>query len=96
MNEQERLDRFDRAMTRLIQANQEALEACRRVLDERGEPPVGDVVVDLSGVSAPLDDPASGLDEGWLYRGALEEVRTVLVSASEDVQLILEEGNEGG
>ena len=28
-SEQERLDRFDRAMTRLMQAHQDALEACR-------------------------------------------------------------------
>jgi hypothetical protein len=96
MSEQERLDRFDRAMTHLIQAHREALEACGRVLDERDEPPVGDVVVDLPGGFAPLDNPASRSEEGWLYREALEEVRIILVSASEDLQLILGEGNEGG
>ncbi len=96
MSEQERLDRFDRAMTSLIQAHREALEACGRVLDERDEPPVSDMVVDLPGASAPLDDPASWLEEGRLYRVALEEVRTILMSASEDARLILGEGNEGG
>jgi hypothetical protein len=102
MSEQERLARLDRAMTRLMQANLEALESCRGVLDERAEHSVGDDVEYMPDVSPSLDTfvhqgaPASRSEEGQLYRMALERVRTILVSASEDAQLILGEGNEGG
>ncbi len=39
---------------------------------------------------------ASGSEEGRLYRAALEDVHTILVSASEDLRTILGEGDEGG
>ena len=95
-SEQERLDRFDRAMTRLMQAHQDALEACRGVLDDRDEHPGGDDVGYIPEASTrqdafapPLDDSASRSEEGRLYRLALEDVQTILVSASEDVHTIL-------
>lgn len=102
MSEQERLDRFDRAMSRLMQAHRDALEACRRVLDERDESSVGDDVTQPPGAFAPLDASTrldasdSRSQEGRLYRLALDDVRTILVSASEDVETILGEDNEGG
>ena len=102
-SEQERLDRFDRAMSRLMQAHQDALEACRGVLGDHDEHPAGDYVGSypessrpLDTFARPLDASASQLEEGRLYRLALEEVQTFLVSASEDVQTILGETNEGG
>jgi hypothetical protein len=102
-SEQERLDRFDRAMTRLMQAHQDALEACRGVLDDRHEHPAGDDVgyipeasTLLGAFAPPLDASASRSEEGRLYRLALEDVQTILVSASEDVHTILGEANEGG
>ena len=102
-SEQKRLDRFDRAMSRLMQAHRDALGACEGVLDDRDErPPVGDdegfVPEDLTilGTLAPPLDAAASRSEGGLYRTALEDVRTVLLSASEDVQAILGEGDEGG
>ena len=54
-SEQERLDRFDRAMTRLMQAHQDALEACRGVLDDRDEHPAGDDVGYIPEASTLLD-----------------------------------------
>jgi hypothetical protein len=100
--EQERLDHFDRAMSRLMQAHGDALEACEGVLDDLDERPVGDdegfVPEDstILGTSAPPQDASASRSEGWLYRTALEDVRTILLSASEDVQAILGEGDEGG
>ncbi len=82
MSEQ-RLDRLDRAVTRLMQAQQEALETCERVLDYDGEI--------LDDTSAFIDAPSEPVEEGRLYRVALEDVRAVLVGASEDVQAILGE-----
>jgi hypothetical protein len=82
-----------------MQAHQDALEACRRVLDDH---PVGEDVGYVPEASTPLDasvdleTSASRVDEGLLYRVALEEVRTILVGASEDVRTILEEEHEGG
>ncbi len=101
---QERLDRFDRATSRLMQAHQDALEACQGVLlDDRIERPTDDAVGDIPEASTPLDiftplrvDASSGSEEGRLYRTALEDVRTILVSASEDLRVILGEGDEGG
>ena len=87
MSEQ-RLDRLDRAVTRLMQAQQEALEMCERVLDYDDEI--------LDDTSALIDAPTVPVEEGRLYRMALEEVRAVLVGASEDVQAILGEGDESG
>ncbi len=84
MSEQ-RLDQLDRAVTRLMQAQQEALETCERVLD------YDDEIVDDA--SAFIDAPTAPVEEGRLYRVALEEVRAVLVGASEDVQAILGEGS---
>ncbi len=101
--EQEGLDRFDRAMTRLIQAHQDALEACRGVLDDRHEHPAGDAVgyvpeasTLLDAFAPPPDASVSRSEEERLYRLALEDVQTILVSASEDVHTILGEANEGG
>ena len=101
-SEQERLDRFDRAMSRLMQAHRDALGACEGMLDDRDERPVGDdeefVPEDFTilGTLAPPLDAAASRSEGGLYRTALEDVRTILLSASEDVQAILGEGDEGG
>ena len=99
---QERLDRFDRAMSRLMQAHQDALGACEGALDDRGERSAGDAVGYTPEASTPLDASipplyasASGSEEGRLYRAALEDVRKILLSASEDLRTILEEGDEG-
>jgi hypothetical protein len=103
MSEQERLDRFDRAMTRLTQAHQDALEVCKGVLDNRDEYSVGDdegyipeASTRLDTFAPPFDASASRSGEGQLYRSALENVRTILVIASEEAQTILGEANEGG
>jgi hypothetical protein len=100
---QDTMDRYDRAMTRLMEAHQDALEACRGVLDDRDEHSVGDDVVYVPEASSPMDifaptqdASASRSGEGLLYRVALEDVRTILVTASEEAQTILGEGNEGG
>ena len=102
-SEQERLDRFDRAMTRLMQAHQDALEVCRGVLDDSHEHPAGDDVgyvpeasTLLDAFAPPLDASASRSEEGGLYRLALEDVQTILVSTSEDVHTILGGDKEGG
>jgi hypothetical protein len=87
MSEQ-RLDRLDRAVERLMQAHQEALATCERVLDYDDEI--------LDDADEFLGPPRPPLEEGRLYRVALEDVRAVLVGASEDVQAILGEGDEGG
>ena len=87
MSEQ-RLERLDRAVERLMLAQREALESCERVLDYDDE--VLDDTNELMEVPGP---PAA---EGRLYRVALEDVRAVLVGALEDVEDILEEGNGGG
>lgn len=83
-----RLDRLDRAVTRLIQAQQEALETCERVLD------YDDEILDDAG--AFIDVPTAPVEEGRLYRVALEDVRAVLVGAAEDVQAILGESDGSG
>ena len=100
---QERPDRFDRATSRLMQAHQDALGACEGALDDRVERSAGDAVGYIPEASTPLDTSmpplyasASGSEEGRLYRVALEDVRTILVSASEDLRTILGEGDEGG
>ena len=100
---QERLDRFDRATSRLMQAHQDALGACEGALDNRVERSAGDAVGYIPEASTPLDTSmpplyasASGSEEGRLYRVALEDVRTILVSASDDLRTILGEGDEGG
>ncbi len=87
MSEQ-RLDQLDRAVTRLIQAQREALETCERVLDYDDEI--------LDDADEFFDAPTPPVEEGRLYRVALEDARTILVSASEDVRAILGEGDEGG
>ena len=84
MSEQ-RLDRLDRAVERLRLAHQEALKTCERVLD------YDDEVMDDA--STFIDDSAAPVEEKRLYRVALEDVRVILVSASEDVQTILGEGS---
>jgi hypothetical protein len=86
MSEQ-RLDSLDRAVSRLLQAQQEALEACEGVLDDQ------EILDDADEF---LDAPTPPVQEGPLYRAALEEVRTILASASEDVQAILGEGDGSG
>jgi hypothetical protein len=85
MSEQ-RLDRLDRAVERLRAAQREALETCERVLDYDDEI--------LDDADAFLDAPSPPVEEGRLYKVALEDVRTILVGASEDVQAILGEGSE--
>jgi hypothetical protein len=91
---QERLDRFDRATSRLMQAHQDALEACEGAL---GIPdPEASTSTLLDTFASPLGDAPSGSQEGRLYRAALEDVRTILVGASEDLRAILGEGDEGG
>jgi len=91
---QERLDRFDRATSRLMQAHQDALEACEGALDIPD--PEASTSTFLDTFAAPLGDAPSGSQEGRLYRAALEDVRTILVGASEDLRAILGEGDEGG
>ena len=90
---QERLDRFDRATSRLMQAHQDALEACEGALDIPDPEASASTLLDTS--MPPLYASASGSEEGRLYRVALEDVRTILVSASEDLRTILGEGDEG-
>jgi hypothetical protein len=87
MSEQ-RLDRLDRAMTRLISAQTEALETCERVLLDDQEV--------LDDADEFFDAPTPPVGEKYLYREALEDVRAILVGASEDVQDILGEGSGGG
>ncbi len=92
---QERLDRFDRATSRLMQAHQDALEACEGALDIP-EVPEASTSTLLDTFASPLGDAPSGSQEVRLYRAALEDVRTILVGASEDLRAILGEGDEGG
>ncbi len=89
---QERLDRFDRATSRLMQAHQDALEACAGALDT----PEASTPTLLDTFASPLGDAPSGSEEAPIYRAALEDVRTILVGASEDLRAILGEGDEGG
>jgi len=91
---QERLDRFDRATSRLMQAHQDALEACEGALDIPDPEASASTLLDT--FAPPLSDASSGLQEGRPYRAALEDVRTILVGASEDLRAILGEGDEGG
>jgi hypothetical protein len=84
MSEQ-RLDRLDRAVERLRLAQKEALETCERVLDYDDEI--------LDDANEFIDAPTPPVEEGRLYKVALEDVRTILVGASEDVQAILGEGS---
>ena len=87
---QERLDRFDRATSRLMQAQQDALEACEGALG------IPEAPTPLDTFAPPRDAASSGSEEVRLYRAALEDVRTILVSASEDLRTILGEGDGGG
>jgi hypothetical protein len=87
MSEQ-RLDRLDRAVTRMISAQTEALETCERVLLDDQEV--------LDDADEFFDAPTPPVEERYLYREALEDVRAILVGASEDVQDILGEGSGGG
>ena len=96
---QERLDRFDRATSRLMQAHQDALEACEGALDITQAPtPVGtsEASTPLDTLALPRGAASSGSEEERLYRAALEDVRKILLSASEDLPTILGEGDEGG
>jgi hypothetical protein len=86
MSEQ-RLDSLDRAIFRLMQAQREALEACERVLDDQ------EILDDADEF---FDPPKPAVEEGRLYRAALEDVRAILASASDDVQTILGEGDGSG
>jgi hypothetical protein len=81
------LDSLDRAVSRLLQAQQEALEACEGVLDDQEL---------LDDADEFFDAPTPPMEEGRLYRVALEQVRTILASASEDVQTILGERDDSG
>ncbi len=87
MSEQ-RLDRLDRAVERLMQAQREALENCERVLDYDDEV--------LDDTHPLIEVPGQLEDTGELYRAALEAVQAILVGASEDVEVILEGSNGGG
>jgi hypothetical protein len=82
-----RLDSLDRALSRLLQAQRDALEACEGVLDDQ------EILDDADEF---FDAPTPSVEEGHLYRAALEEVRTILATASEDVQTILGEGIGSG
>jgi hypothetical protein len=82
-----RLDSLDRAVSRLLQAQREALETCEGVL--------GDQEI-LHDAHEFFDPPRPPVDEGPLYRVALEDVHAILASASEDVQIILGEGDGSG
>jgi hypothetical protein len=86
MSEQ-RLDSLDRAVSRLLQAQREALERCELVLDDQ------EILDDADEF---VDAPTPPVEEGRLYRMALEEVHTILATASEDVQTILGEENGSG
>jgi hypothetical protein len=61
MSEQ-RLDSLDRAVSRLLQAQQEALEACEGVLDDQ------EILDDADEL---FDSPTPPVQEGPLYRAAL-------------------------
>jgi hypothetical protein len=87
MSEQ-RLDRLDRAVTRLISAQTEALETCERVFLDHQEI--------LDDADEFFNAPMPPVGERYLYREALEDVRAILVGASEDVQDILGEGSGSG
>jgi hypothetical protein len=89
MSEQ-RLDRLDRTVTRLMQAQQKALETCEQTLDYDDE-----ILDDVDEFMEP-PSPRPSAEGEQLYRAALEDVRATLVSASEDVQEILGEGDGSG
>jgi hypothetical protein len=82
---EERLDQLDRALERLRVAQQEALKRCEQVLDYDEET--------LDDADEFFDAPTPPVEEGRLYRVALEDVRAILVGASEDVESILGEGS---
>ncbi len=92
MSEQ-RLDSLDRAVSRLLQAQREALEACEVALGDRE---ILDDQVVLDDADVFFDAPRSPVEKGTLHRAALENVRAILVGASEDVHIILGEGDGSG
>jgi sulfur relay (sulfurtransferase) complex TusBCD TusD component (DsrE family) len=74
-------ERLRRAVTRLMEAQQEALYVCNEALGSRG-------VLESGGVD--LDDEAQSLEAAEHLGAALEDVLTILDAASEDAQVILE------
>ena len=85
MSTHEELERLWRAVTRLAEAQQEALEVTDQAL-EVGRP------VEIGG--ADLEDDTQHLEESERLEAALEDVRAILDSASVDVQAMLE-GRDG-
>ena len=87
MSTHEELERLRRAVTRLAEAQQEALEVTDQALEvgrafEAGE--------------AGLEDDAQLLEESQHLEAALEDVRAILDSALVDVQAILGGDGRGG
>ncbi len=85
MSTHEELERLRRAVTRLAEAQQEALEVTDQAL-EVGRP------VEIGG--ADLEGDTRHLEESERLEAALEDVRAILDSASVDVQAMLE-GRDG-
>jgi hypothetical protein len=79
VTEREELERLRRAMDRLMDAQQDALDATNRALE------LGD--------AAYLDDEDARLRANQRSEAALEDVRDILEGASEDVRNILEGGD---
>jgi sulfur relay (sulfurtransferase) complex TusBCD TusD component (DsrE family) len=73
-------ERLRRAVTRLMDAQQEALYVCNEALESRG-------VLESGGV---LDDEARSLEAAEHLGSALEDVLAILDAASEDTRVILE------
>ncbi len=80
MNEGEELGRLRRAMARLAEAQQEALDAAERGLE--------------SGGTVDPEDDAQLLDANERLEGALVDVRDILEGASDDVGGILKDAGD--
>jgi len=81
----EELERLRRVVTRLAEAQQEALEVTDQALEVGRLDEIG---------RADLDDDTQHLQESERLEAALEDVRAILDSASVDVQAMLE-GRDG-
>ena len=85
MSTHEELERLRRAVNRLMEAQQEALEVTDQALEVGRLDEIG---------RADLDDDTQHLQESERLEAALEDVRAILDSASVDVQAMLE-GRDG-
>lgn len=80
MSTYEEPERLRQVVNRLMEAQQEALDAATRALESLPPPPSGGDDFDEVGQ----------FEENERYEAALQDVRDILVGASEDVRAILD------